>query len=155
MSWTTRDVRCPDGHYECSVVYNTNDGPPPCPHIFVERVELNTPVPLSSVTCNKPRTPFWATREMEGKDKLDKLDATLAQFGTVTVDGRKLNREELARFKADYAANQGGRPEDYDFVPVGNRKERADEHRHRAVVNRRRAGYDEQDFRRHQRGEHR
>ena len=56
MSNTVRDVRCPDGHYECSVFYNTDDGPPPCVEF------LGTPgfEPTIFTTCGKPRTAFSA-----------------------------------------------------------------------------------------------
>lgn len=138
MSWTTRDLRCvehPDEHYACSVVFNTNDGPPPC-------------------ACGAEQTTFYATREMEGKAAQDKLDASLAHFGPVKYDGRWMTRQELAQIKNDYADRQGVPRDILDFTSMGNKTERAEDRRHRAVETRRRNGYDEQQFREHQRGEH-
>jgi hypothetical protein len=131
---TVRDVRCPDGHYEISVFYKTEDGPPPCP-------------------CGSPRTAFWATREMQGLAAQNKVDNALAGFTPVKVDGQMMTREQMTAYKNAYADRQGIPRDSIDFAPVGNKMERVEDRRHRAVENRRRNGYDEQQFREHQRGE--
>lgn len=142
MSYVTHDLRCtadpallpPKAHFECRVLYRRSDGPPPCP------------------TCGAPRVVFYATREMEGAAALDRLDATLAQFGTVLLDGKRMTREEMTRFKEKYAENQGIDPKTIDFVGIDyNRKERADFYRHRSAQTHLAAGFDEKARREYQR----
>lgn len=141
MSWTTRDLRCvaqPQEHYECGVVYNTNDGLPACP-------------------CGAARTTFYATREMEGKTAQDKLDAAVAQFGSVEFDHRRMSREELEQRRLAYAARHNRDPATVQFeAPLTARQAnaRAEEYKHRAVVTRKKNGYDEQQYAEHRRGEH-
>jgi hypothetical protein len=139
MSFTTRDVRCtakPDEHYECSSVYRVSDGPSAC-------------------HCGAPRVAFWATREMEGKAHQDKLDASLAGFGSVRYEGQNISRADLDAKLTEYAAHQGVPKESLTFESVGSKGERADFHRHRAWENRRKNGFDTQQFREYQREQRR
>ena len=130
---TVRDLRCPDGHYECSVFYRVADGPPECPE------------------CHAPRVPFYATREMEGKARQDKVDAALAGFQPVLFQGERLSKEQLLERKNAYADHQGVPRDSLDFAPVGNSAERADFHRHRAWEKHKKNGFDTATLREYQR----
>jgi hypothetical protein len=152
---TVRDLRCPDGHYECSVFYNTNDGPPTCPEpMHPTCVEATGPVFVeggSTLACGKPRTTFYATREMEGRAARETVDPTLAGFTSVLYEGRRMSRAELEERKKAFADHQGVPRDSLTFSPMGNKRERADEHRHRGYVNRKRAGFDTQQTKEYQR----
>lgn len=146
MSRTTRDLRCladpallpPKAHFECGVLYDPAQGVPPCP-------------------CGAARAPFYATRAMEGKAAQDKLDATMAQFGSVEFDHQRMSRDDLEQRRLAYAARHRLDPSQVQFeAPLTARQAnaRADEYKHRAVVTRARNGYNEQQYAEHRRGEH-
>lgn len=135
MSNTVRDLRCvdhPQEHYACSVFYKLSDGPPPCP-------------------CGAARTPFYATREMEGLAAREHVDPSLAGFTSVKYEGEWRSRSELESIRNALADQRGVPRDSLDFSSVGNKGERADYHRHRAYESRKSAGFDTQQFREYQR----
>jgi hypothetical protein len=157
MSNTVRDLRCPDGHYECSVFYKLSDGPPVClgkTFVWDPCVEVAPGVIQErwvECACGKPRTPFYATREMEGKAAREHVDPTLAGFTSVKYDGEWRSRSEMDSIKNALADRRGVPRDSLDFSSVGNKDERSDFYRHRAYESRKSAGFDTQQFKEYQR----
>lgn len=139
MSFTTRDVRCtahPDEHYQISVLFKVSEGPPACP------------------TCGEPQTTFWATLEQQGLAPLERTE-TITGDRRVKYDGKWITRDEMNKIVSDHAARQGVPRESFEIRGLDNLGQRTDERHHRAIQNRRAAGYDEHQFRDYQREQRR
>lgn len=133
MSWITTDVRCPDGHYTISETYRRSAGPPPCP------------------TCGKPQTMFYATRGMAGAASQPFSDPTVGVFRPVDFGGKTYHDAESWNRAVDsYCKAQGLTRDQISIEPRASKAQRSalrDELRHEAIVQRRRSGYSEADYR--------
>lgn len=128
-----KDLRCtadgtlpPAAHYEVSVFYDTEDGPPECP------------------TCGGMRVPFWATAEMTTQAR----SAAVHTFKPFEVDGgvRITSEEGALRYRQYLAATKGVPVDSIQFNSRGNVQQTTDELRHRAITKRRENGFDERTF---------
>jgi hypothetical protein len=134
VSRIVRDLRCPLGHYEVSVLYNTSEELPRCTHV----------PPEGAIPCNLPRTTFYATQEMTN----DARAAAVHTFKPFEVDGgvRITSEEGALRYRQSVAAQKGVPVEHIQFNSRGNVPQTVDELRHRARDIRRREGFDERTF---------
>ncbi len=135
MSITVHDLRCPDGHIEINA-FVENKHPEPC-------------------WCGLSRTVFYATREQEGQAPLERAAAQVGTFRTVRLGGETLDtKEKLDRHLDRYCAMQNVSRSDIALESTGTTREmnsRHDDMKHEAIVTRRVNGYDEVQFREHQR----
>jgi hypothetical protein len=133
---TVRDVRCPDGHYECDVLVPRNDEPEPCPE------------------CGQARTIFYATREMQRLESSQRTHDPNT-FVTVKVGDRVCTtREELHAAKVVAAKRNGVTVDQIAVESCGSKSDkklRTDEARHEAWAMRKRDGFDDTKFRDYQR----
>lgn len=131
MSLIVHDLRCPDGHYEVSV-YFPRGAPTPCP------------------ICSKPRTVFYATREMAQQEVLQYADPTVAVFRPISVGGATYHtKEAYDRYLADFARKHKTTADKLGIESAGTPNQRAvrrDELRHAAWEKRKEEGFDTQRF---------
>lgn len=125
-----------------------------CDRLHKTRVFLGSDEDLPPCSATTPEGVCGA-RTYPKDEGRDTLDPTLAQFGSVLYDGQRLTREQLEQKRKEFAAHQGVDPDTIAFVPRGNSKAIAEEHRHRAIETRRKNGFDEQQFRDYQREQRR
>lgn len=147
MSFIVHDLRCPDGHFEISVTYRRSDGPTPCPE------------------CDKPRSVFYATREMSAQDPTDYTVG--GEWRRFRYNGEWMESPEQYRKAKEHLCRvSGAKMDELEEHSVGSRAQRrahADELRHQAWEVRKREGFDDHTWNRykaeqrakqaHQRGE--
>jgi len=145
--FVTHDLRCtqhPDEHYELSVLYRRSDGPTACP------------------MCGAERTVFYATRAMHGYEEADHGSPQVGTFRPLTFGGTTYHDAQSFNRAIDtYCYNN---KIDRSQVAIESKNQssharnaRVEEAKHAGVVTRRRAGYDERQYReyvREQRREH-
>jgi hypothetical protein len=141
VSNTVRDLRCtatpdllpPEAHYECSVLYRVSEGPPPC-------------------ACGAPRVPFYATREMQRLEVLNRSDAYAEGVfrPTLLPNGERCETAaDLDRALDSYCARHNLTRDQVALEPIDKKRanESADEKQHHAWLLRKKNGYDDQTYR--------
>lgn len=125
MSFLVKDVRCPDGHYECSVLVERGGEPTPCP------------------TCGKPRTTFFATREQEGLAAAAFAAAQVGTFRTTKLDGEVFHDQaSLDRHIDSIARRHKVDRSEVQMTSTSGGNVRRDEMRHTAWEMRKADGFD-------------
>lgn len=121
MSFVTHDLHCTDDHWESDVVYRRSDGPPACPK------------------CGSSRTAGWLPVGVRT------VNYTSQMWKPLKHDGVEYNtKEEWNAYKSVVERNTGVQIAE---TTNSDRRQRADEFRHRAWENRRNAGLDSTQWR--------
>lgn len=144
MSFVTHDVKCLNGHYRLSVLYRRSEGPPPCDE------------------CGATQAVFYATREMQGFEDANHGSAQVGTFRPLTFGGITYHDAQAFNRAIDrYCVSNRIDRSEIAIESKNNshhaRNARFEEAKHQGVVTRRRAGYDEGQYReyvREQRREH-